>query len=67
MQAWLLGADDAESDAEIWGTKEPNVTQLEAWMNNQAEQGKLDTPETEKKKKKKKKSSRRDKGKQKEV
>lgn len=62
MKAWLLEAPDAESDSEIWRSREQNLTQLDAWLVEESKNMELRAQ-----KKAEKKKSRKDKSKQKEV
>jgi hypothetical protein len=63
MMAWLLKTPDAEPTKEIWGTKEQNLTQLEAWLVEESKNMALRAQ----RKADKKKRSKKDKGKQREV
>lgn len=62
MVAWLLEAPDAKSNEEIWGDKEPNLTQLSIWL---VEEAKNIAVRAEKKAEKKR--SKKSKGKQREM
>ena len=62
MVAWLSDAPDAESDEDIWGKREQNLTQLSLWLADEEKSMALRAQ-----KKAEKKKAKKNKGKQKEV